>query len=35
VLRDLRLDGRVRTKDDVRLAVGEWIVAMPRKGESR
>jgi tRNA nucleotidyltransferase (CCA-adding enzyme) len=34
-LRDLKLDGRVRTKDDERLAVGEWIVAVTRKGESR
>jgi hypothetical protein len=35
VLRDLQLDGRVRTKDDERAAVGKWIVAMTRKGESR
>src|SRR5262249_6486019 len=35
VLRDLRLDGRVGTKDDERAAVGEWIRAMTRKGESR
>jgi tRNA nucleotidyltransferase (CCA-adding enzyme) len=34
-LRDLKLDGRVRTKDDERAAVGEWIRAMTRKGESR
>ncbi len=35
VLRDLRLDGRVRTKDDERAAVAEWILALTRKGESR
>lgn len=34
-LRDLKLDGRVRTKDDERAAVGEWIRTMTRKGESR
>jgi hypothetical protein len=34
-LRDLKLDGRVRTKDDERAAVGEWMLAMTRKGESR
>jgi tRNA nucleotidyltransferase (CCA-adding enzyme) len=34
-LRDLKLNGRVRTKDDERAAVGEWIRAMTRKGESR
>jgi tRNA nucleotidyltransferase (CCA-adding enzyme) len=35
VLRDLRLDGRVRTKDDERAAVADWILALTRKGESR
>ena len=35
LLRDLRLDGRVRTKDDERAAVADWIEAMTRKGESR
>jgi len=35
LLRDLRLDGRVRTKDDERAAVAEWIEALTRKGESR
>jgi len=35
VLRDLRLDGRVRTKDDERAAVAEWTLALTRKGESR
>jgi len=35
LLRDLRLDGRVRTKDDERAAVVGWIEALTRKGESR
>ena len=35
LLRDLILDGRVRTKDDERAAVADWIEAMTRKGESR
>jgi len=35
LLRDLRLDGRVRTKDDERAAVADWIEALTRKGESR
>ena len=35
LLRDLRLDGRVRTKDDERAAVADWILALTRKGESR
>jgi tRNA nucleotidyltransferase (CCA-adding enzyme) len=35
LLRDLRLDGRVRTKDDERTAVADWIEALTRKGESR
>ena len=35
VLRDLRLDGRVRTKDDERAAVADWMLALARKGESR
>jgi tRNA nucleotidyltransferase (CCA-adding enzyme) len=35
VLRDLRLDGRVRTKNDERAAVTDWIEAMTKKGESR
>jgi len=35
LLRDLRLDGRVRTRDDERAAVADWIEAMTRKGESR
>jgi tRNA nucleotidyltransferase (CCA-adding enzyme) len=35
LLRDLRLDGRVRTKDDERAAVADWIEAMTRKGGSR
>lgn len=35
LLRDLRLDGRVRTKDDERAAVADWIDALTRKGESR
>jgi tRNA nucleotidyltransferase (CCA-adding enzyme) len=35
LLRDLTLDGRVRTKDDERAAVAEWIEALTRKGESR
>jgi tRNA nucleotidyltransferase (CCA-adding enzyme) len=34
-LRDLRLDGRVRTKDDERAAVAEWIEGLTRKGASR
>jgi len=35
LLRDLRLDGRVRTKDDERAAIADWIEALTRKGESR
>jgi tRNA nucleotidyltransferase (CCA-adding enzyme) len=35
LLRDLRLDGRVRTKDNERAAVADWIEALTRKGESR
>jgi tRNA nucleotidyltransferase (CCA-adding enzyme) len=35
LLRDLRLDGRVRTKDDERAAVADWIEAQTWKGESR
>jgi len=35
LLRDLRLDGRVRTKDDERAAVADWIETLTRKGESR
>jgi tRNA nucleotidyltransferase (CCA-adding enzyme) len=35
VLRDLRLDGRVKTKDDERAAVADWVLALTRKGESR
>src|SRR5574342_57036 len=35
LLRDLRLDGRVRTKDDERAAVADWIEALTRKGEPR
>lgn len=35
LLRNLRLDGRVRTKDDERAAVADWIEALTRKGESR
>jgi tRNA nucleotidyltransferase (CCA-adding enzyme) len=35
LLRDLKLDGRVRTKDDERAAVADWIEALTRKGESR
>lgn len=33
-LRDLRLDGRVRTKDDERAALADWIETLTRKGES-
>jgi tRNA nucleotidyltransferase (CCA-adding enzyme) len=35
LLRDLRLDGRVRTKDDEDAAVADWIEALTRKGEFR
>ena len=35
LLRDLRLDGCVRTKDDERAAVADWIEAQTRKGASR
>jgi hypothetical protein len=35
LLRDLRLDGRVKTKDDERAAVADWIETLTRKGESR
>jgi tRNA nucleotidyltransferase (CCA-adding enzyme) len=35
LLRDLRLDGRVRTKDDERAAVADWNQSLTRKGESR
>jgi len=35
LLRDLRLDGRVRTKDDERAAVADWIEVLTRKGGSR
>jgi tRNA nucleotidyltransferase (CCA-adding enzyme) len=35
LLRDLRLDGRVRTKVDERAAVTDWIKALTKKGESR
>jgi tRNA nucleotidyltransferase (CCA-adding enzyme) len=35
LLRDLRLDGRVRTKVDERAAVTDWIEALTKKGESR
>ena len=35
MLRDLRLDGRVKTKDDERAAVADWILALTGKGESR
>jgi tRNA nucleotidyltransferase (CCA-adding enzyme) len=35
VLRDLRLDGRVRTRDDERAALADWLLALTRKGESR
>ncbi|MBI1726930.1 MAG: CCA tRNA nucleotidyltransferase [Candidatus Rokubacteria bacterium] len=35
LLRDLRLDGRVRTKDDESAAVADWVEALTRKGETR
>ena len=35
MLRDRKLDGRAKTKDDERVAVADWIEALTRKGESR
>jgi len=35
LLRDLRLDGRVRTLDDERAAVGDWMKALSMKGDLR
>lgn len=34
-LRDLKLDGRVRTKEDERAAITEWVKALATKGDLR
>jgi hypothetical protein len=35
ILRDLKLDGRVRTLDEERAAVTEWVKALATKGDLR
>lgn len=35
LLRDFRLDGRVKTMNDERAAVADWTLTLARKGESR